>query len=382
MRLLLYADDIVLFAETKKDLQNMLDIVTSYSKKWRFRVNPKKGKSEVMIFGKKPRETRQPRQWWLAGAEIHETTTYKYLGVELVSGLNFKKLKERTVAEARKRMMLVWAMGMRRGQLPVLDCCRVWNALVRPVLEYGSVIWGDAKWEEAEKVQREMAKMILGCSSQMANEVVLGELGWWTLKGRRDLLRLKFWGKIVGGMSPRRLVAQVYTHSRARFEAGDTSKWCTHTHALLNQLGMEELWQKGELSPKEAKKWDGELREKIALKEENEWKERMKTKPKLRTYQILKQTLEFEHTYLSHHDRRARQVMTRLRGGTNELRIETGRYPITTRDRRLDVHERQCLLCMSGHVEDESHFWFACVVDEDLRGKMFDVVKRVLLTKD
>ena len=46
------------------------------------------------------------------------------------------------------------------------------------------------QWEEAEVVQREMAKMILRCSSLMANEVVLGELGWWTLKARRDLLRL------------------------------------------------------------------------------------------------------------------------------------------------------------------------------------------------
>ena len=49
----------------------------------------------------------------MAGEEIQETECYKYLGVELVGRLDFKKLKERYVAEARKRMMLVWAMGMR-----------------------------------------------------------------------------------------------------------------------------------------------------------------------------------------------------------------------------------------------------------------------------
>ena len=43
VRLLLYADDIVLLAESAEDLQNMLDIVTKYSRQWRFRVNPKKG---------------------------------------------------------------------------------------------------------------------------------------------------------------------------------------------------------------------------------------------------------------------------------------------------------------------------------------------------
>ena len=67
--------------------------------------------------------------------------------------------------------------------------------------------------------------------------------------------------------------------------------------------------------------------------------------------------------------------MTRLRGGTNELRIETGRYAITTRDRRLDVHERRCLICLSGEIEDETHFVLDCSVYEDLREKMFVALK-------
>ena len=73
--------------------------------------------------------------------------------------------------------------------------------------------------------------------------------------------------------------------------------------------------------------------------------------------------------------------MTRLRGGTNELRIETGRYPNTNRDRRLDEDERRCLLCMSGEVEDERHFVLPCVVYKEMRKKMFEVVKEVMLKK-
>ena len=58
----------MLLAESASDLQRMLDIVTAYSKQWRFRVNPKKGKSEVLLFGRKPRN--KERKWWLAGVEI------------------------------------------------------------------------------------------------------------------------------------------------------------------------------------------------------------------------------------------------------------------------------------------------------------------------
>ena len=369
---LMYADDIVLLAESKRDLQRMLNAVTEYSRQWRFRVNPKKGKSEVMVFGKNRKEERK---WWLAGVEIGETDMYKYLGIELRSGLSFKAYKTRILREAKRRMMETWTMGMRKGELPVKDCERVWQALVRPVLEYGAEIWGEVKWNEAEQVQREMGKMILRCSSKMANEVVTGELGWWSLKGRRDLLRLKFWGKIVGGMASSRLVKQVYEESRERYDKTGQSRWCKHTHAIMTEIGLEEVWKKGKLTKEEAKEWDGVLREKIHEHEQQQWQARMKQKPKLRTYRILKTKLTFEE-YLTTRDKEARQLMTRLRGGTNELRIEIGRYPITTRDRRLDVSERRCLICMSGQVEDEQHFLLDCVMYEDLREKMFEIVEK------
>jgi hypothetical protein len=70
-------------------------------------------------------------------------------------GLSFKHYKDKIVTEARKRMMAVWAMGMREGMLGVEDCVRAWQALVRPVLEYGAVVWGDVKWEQAEQIQRD-----------------------------------------------------------------------------------------------------------------------------------------------------------------------------------------------------------------------------------
>src|SRR3954464_4405924 len=73
-------------------------------------------------------------------------------------------------------------------------------------------------------------------------------------------------------------------------------------------------------------------------------------------YILLKTQLQFERAYLTTRDKEAREVMTRLRGGTNELRIETGRYAITNRDRPLELSERTCLICMNGEIEDETHF--------------------------
>jgi hypothetical protein len=59
-------------------------------------------------------------------------------------------------------------------------------------LDYGTEVFGGIeKWEgaELEKLARKTGKAILGVRKSTTNEVVMGELGWWSMKGRRDLLR-------------------------------------------------------------------------------------------------------------------------------------------------------------------------------------------------
>ena len=51
----------------------------------------------------------------------------------------------------------------------------------------------------------------------MNNEVVRGELGWGTLKGRRDEMRLRYWGKITQ-MKNERIPKIIYRESRKRME--------------------------------------------------------------------------------------------------------------------------------------------------------------------
>ena len=50
MFLLLYADDIVIFANSAEELQHSLDSLGDYCRKWKLKVNVKKTK--VMVFRK------------------------------------------------------------------------------------------------------------------------------------------------------------------------------------------------------------------------------------------------------------------------------------------------------------------------------------------
>ena len=57
----------------------------------------------------------------------------------------------------------------------------------------------------------------------------------------------------------------------------------------------------------------------------------MEGKSKLRTYRKMKTELEME-MYLKEGTAQQRRVMVMMRGGTNDLRIETGRYEKLEKD--------------------------------------------------
>ena len=48
--------------------------------------------------------------------------------------------------------------------------------------------------------------------------------------------------------------------------------------------------------------------------------------------------------------KKKRRILTKLRGGTAGLEIETGRWRVVSREERL------CKNCQSGEVEDVEHF--------------------------
>jgi hypothetical protein len=355
---------IVLFAESRRDLQRMMDVVADYSKKWRFEVNAKK--TEVVVFGAGGSKEQHP--FAMGDNEIKVTEKYKYLGMMVDRRGGWKEQKQRMCDKARRRLCVAWSMALRSGQLSVGGGVRIWQALVRPVLEYGAEVWEserDCKWIEAERIQLLMGKRILACSKSMCDEVVRGELGWWSMRGRRLKLRIGFWGKMVS-MRESRKAKQIYKESRRRYVDEGDSNWASYTHAIMKEVGLEEEWQQEEVGDLEG--WKDLVHRKVEEWEKSRWRQGVASKRKLRTYARLKEELGFEQ-YLNSPNIKGRRHMTRLRGGSNCLRIERGRWE------RKAVEERVCLMCNDGRVEDEEHFMLDCALYEDLRKPWLEKMK-------
>ena len=102
----------------------------------------------------------------------------------------WREYKERMLTKARKSMNAAWGLGLQTSTLSVDAGIRIWKGIVRPILEYGAEGWPNKqnKWAEAEKLQKTMGERILRMPERTPDVTIRGELGWWTLKGRRDLL--------------------------------------------------------------------------------------------------------------------------------------------------------------------------------------------------
>jgi len=174
-------------------------------------------------------------------------------------------------------------------------------------------------------------------------------------------------------MTPERIPRIVYEESRKRLEEelkeGGINTWCEYRR-LLSELKLEKYWKENKVSLDE-EKWINLLEERIQQREEKQWLERVKRRDKLRTYVKFKRNLQKEK-YLDIRDRFGVPELVRLRGGTNRLKIEKGRYSKTP------AEERVCEFCGTGQVEDELHFMLICPLYRDLRKVMWESVRSLL----
>src|SRR6185312_3022900 len=180
-------------------------------------------------------------------------------------------------------------------------------------------------------------------------------------------MRLRYWAKLVR-MGDERIAKIIYRTSRRRLEQEEeamlplTKTWCKYTRDLLKELHLGEVWQTEAVGTEGD--WNKLVRERIHEREEIKWRTQCLLRPKLRTYCKIKKDLKFE-PYLQLHHRGGVPELAKIRGGSNRLRIEQGRYE------KEQVNERVCRLCPSGSVEDEAHFLLQCPVYDDLRNAMW-----------
>jgi hypothetical protein len=79
---LLYADDLVLIADSEAQLRDMLETATLFFQQWRFTVSERK--LQVVAFGPGETQSLRDRVWQLGGVTIRDVQHYKYVPWPLI----------------------------------------------------------------------------------------------------------------------------------------------------------------------------------------------------------------------------------------------------------------------------------------------------------
>jgi len=158
---------------------------------------------------------------WTMGQEVlHEVQSFTYLGVDFGRRVGWKEMKRKVLEKVTKRMSKVEMMRNVYG-LSMARTMQIWKTICRPVMEYGTEVWIERDWKQAEAKVVGMGRRLLNGRRTLNTEVVRGELGLETMESRWNVARLRFWKKLLEGTNP--LATWVYRKRREEFEVSGKS---------------------------------------------------------------------------------------------------------------------------------------------------------------
>ena len=213
---LLFADDLCLLAESRTDIQKLLEITSDFGNEMDLHFNPKK--SATIVFSRY--HIGDCRELLVQGEVIPLEHEYKYLGITLCDGSNYLVKQEQIWISESKRALhqmqatLLWSSN--RFELGKT----FWKAVAVPKLTYtNAVTTVTAKTcDELEKNQRRAARWALGIQGwKVANEFLEGELNWTSFEAREAKSKLKY---------------------RARIESMPASRW---PRAIMDMIILQKL---------------------------------------------------------------------------------------------------------------------------------------------
>ena len=246
------------------------------------------------------------------------------------------------------------------GTLPPKTSFYLFNTSVRPILTYGSDVWGVYKSgrDMVDKQFLQFLKHTLGVKQSTSSLFVYGEAGQFPPSIDCIYNTLCFLNRIIY-MDRKTLIRQVYDELNVLqdcgFQTWSGKAWeLMHTYSLLsdpNHKSFKKL-AKSVLNSKFIQEWSTD----VANIHEN---------PIARTYSLFKHTFGMEAYLHKVSNFKYRQAITKLRTSSHDLMIERGRHCL----KKMSIEERVCPNC--NQIEDEMHFLISCSLYSNERNTMY-----------
>ena len=173
----LYADDLLLAAESPSDLQTALNAVSDWGFRFRFRIGVGPTKSAVMVFG--PRRPAPECHVLPGGVSLPVVLSYKYLGVVLSPTLSWSKHVQHLLSRTNG-LVAQCVSRCRAEHVPVHMTSSIFCVHVLPSVSWGSEFFAQSPnaLRPMDKALRRWRRHLLGWLAGSPCAGVLCELGW------------------------------------------------------------------------------------------------------------------------------------------------------------------------------------------------------------
>lgn len=161
----MFADDTALLNQNvdpilaKVRLQNDLEIVYNWMKKWKLSLNVNKSQAKVFTLT----QIQDPPELNINNTNIPwnpKDSSIKYLGVNLDKKLNWKIHINTKIAQAHARLALLYPLINRKSKLKTKCTLLIYKSILRPLLTYGCQVWGTASQTHLKKIQTFQNKIL------------------------------------------------------------------------------------------------------------------------------------------------------------------------------------------------------------------------------
>ena len=355
--ILLYADDIVIFANSAEGLQRNLNILHNYCQRWKLTVNV--AKTKIIVFrkgGQLPRNLR----FIYNGLNIEIVEKFSYLGIVLTSGGSFSNCQTTLAGQAQKAVFALNKYMYSFVNITPKHHLDLFDKLVTPILNYGCEVWGFSQARVIERVHLQFCKRLLCVKTSTQNDFVYGELGRTDFYTRRVYIIIKYWLKVIA-TDERKYIQTVYKLMLNDLESNNRIiNWAQLIKTALTNLGFAYVWLAQGVG-------NNLLFLKLLKQRLNDtfiqnWESRLQTSSRAIFYKELS-SFDYKQYLDIINIKKFRIAVTKLRLSSHRLEIETGRWARPLVERQ----NRKCKLCNLSVVEDEFHFVLECPAYVQLR---------------
>ena len=200
----LYADDTILMKEyssisaAETVLNGDLEKIEKWSIKWLVEFNPIK--TYLINFSLKKFKSKLNIQF--KGMNVTQVSEHKHLGLIFSEDMTWHKHVNHITAQASRQ---IGQMYRSSKYLPKPYIISLYLNTIRPILEYGSILFDNCTFQDSRKlenIQRRAALICTGGMRRTESSKMLQLLNWPSLEDRRKYQKLLMFFKLANNMAP------------------------------------------------------------------------------------------------------------------------------------------------------------------------------------